>query len=196
MAPRAKLKVAPDGFLAIQNGKKVQCIFCTAASPIQKEIAIEWPSLANHLASDKHKRAEEQARLTRTRAARIQQEQEDDLARRREADMQFSALQDVAIPEPTRHPQIQTAAEARLWEQLDTDPHAAGFDLGVDKTTQQYNSLCNEMNSLWNAGIMGKDSGFALGEGNEPEDFLEEDEADEFLAEIMQNAGATSSIVD
>ncbi|KAJ6615078.1 hypothetical protein B0H10DRAFT_1950204 [Mycena sp. CBHHK59/15] len=45
------------------------------------------------------------------------------------------------------------------------------------------------MNSLWNAGIMAHETGFALGEGNEEEGLFQEDDEDDFLAEIMQNAG-------
>jgi hypothetical protein len=80
--------------------------------------------------------------------------------------------------------------ETELWNELDEDPHAAGFDLGIDKTAQQYSDLCNEMNSLWNAGTIGQNSSFSLGEGNaEADDLFEDDNDDEFLAEIMQNAG-------
>ncbi|KAJ7789656.1 hypothetical protein B0H14DRAFT_3891746 [Mycena olivaceomarginata] len=79
--------------------------------------------------------------------------------------------------------------ETELWNELDEDPHAAGFDLGIDKTAQQYNDLCNEMNSLWNAGTIGQNSSFSLGEGNaEADNLFEDDNNDEFLAEIMQNA--------
>lgn len=190
MAPIAKPKVVPDGFFSTQNGKKICCTFCTAVSPTGEQYSLEWPSLTTHLNSGKHKNAVRQSDSARARAAKIQQDQQNDLARRRDAQMQFAALQDVQIPEQPRLARVQTAAETELWEQLDMDLPGAGFELGVDKSTQQYNDLCNEMNSLWNAGIMAKDSGFALGEGNEAEEFLQADEDDEFLAEIMQNAGA------
>ena len=84
---------------------------------------------------------------------------------------------------------VQSALETELWEQLEMDLHGAGFDLGIDKTTQQYNTLCNEMNSLWNAGILSQNSKFSLGDGNDPEELLQEDDEDAFLAEIMRTAG-------
>jgi hypothetical protein len=109
--------------------------------------------------------------------------------------MQFSALRDVQIPEQARTSRVQTTMETELWTQLDEDPHAAGFNLGNDKTTQQYNELCNEMNSLWNAGTIGQNASFSLGEGNEErDDLFEDDNNDEFLAEIMQNAGIWRSL--
>ncbi|KAJ7477986.1 hypothetical protein B0H11DRAFT_2424571 [Mycena galericulata] len=188
MAPTAKEKVAPEGFLASQDGKKVQCTLCTALSPTREETWMAWASLNNHIKlSAAHKRAIEQNEAAHTRAAVIQKDRETDLAQCREAEMRFSTLQGVHIPDPHRISRIQTAAEAEMWEQLEADPHAAGFDLGIDKTTRQYNSLRDEMDGLWNAGIMGRDSGFALGEGNETE-LLQEDEEEDFLAEIMQNA--------
>ncbi|KAJ7820467.1 hypothetical protein B0H14DRAFT_3735670 [Mycena olivaceomarginata] len=119
----------------------------------------------------------------------IERDRQNDLARRREAEMQFSALRDVQIPEEVRTSRVQTTMETELWNQLEEDPHAAGFDLGIDNTTQQYNELCSEMNSLWNAGTIGHNASFSLGEGNEEaEDLIEDDNDDEFLAEIMQNA--------
>lgn len=190
MAPQAKPKVAPEGFFATQDDKKICCTFCTAVSATGEQYLLGWPSLPSHLLSGKHKNAVRQSNLARTRAAKIQQDQQNDLAWHRDAQMQFAPLQNVQISEQPRLARIQTTEETELWDQLDTDHHAAGFDLGVDKTTQQYNDLCKEMNSLWNARIMGKDSGCALGEGNETEDFSQVDEDDEFLAEIMQNAGA------
>ncbi|KAJ7476349.1 hypothetical protein B0H11DRAFT_1727263 [Mycena galericulata] len=187
MAPTAKPKVVPEGFLASQDGKKVQCTLCTALSPQENWMA--WASISNHIKSAAHKRAIEQNQAARTRSAVIQKERETDHTQRREAELQFSNLQGVQIPDPHRISRVQTATETELWEQLEMDPHAAGFDLGVDKTTQQYNSLCDEMKGLWNAGIMGRDSGFALGEGNDPQELLQEDEEEDFLSEIMANAG-------
>ncbi|KAJ6610230.1 hypothetical protein B0H10DRAFT_2225239 [Mycena sp. CBHHK59/15] len=188
MAPAAKAKVIPEGFLPSEDGKKVHCTFCTALSPMHKEAWIAWTSLNTHLNSAGHSRAVDQHETARTRADAIQKDRENDLAQRREAELRFSALQDVQIPEQTRLSRIQTAAETELWDQLEEDPQAAGFDLGIDKTTQQYNNLCTEMNSLWNAGIMAHETGFALGEGNEEEGLFQEDDEDDFLAEIMQNA--------
>ncbi|KAJ7711067.1 hypothetical protein B0H16DRAFT_1480617 [Mycena metata] len=95
-------------------------------------------------------------------------------------------LRYVQIPAQQQSRRIQTAAETQLWEELDADPHGVGFDLGTDKTTQQYNDLCGEMNSIWNAGVLAQNSKFSLGEGNE--EVFQEDTEDNFLAEIMQNA--------
>ncbi|KAJ7871648.1 hypothetical protein B0H14DRAFT_3439362 [Mycena olivaceomarginata] len=85
--------------------------------------------------------------------------------------MQFSALRDVQIPEEVRTSRVQTTMETELWNQLEEDPHAAGFDLGIDNTTQQ--TQCQF---------------FARGGQREAEDLIEDDNDDEFLAEIMQNA--------
>ncbi|KAJ7026176.1 hypothetical protein C8F04DRAFT_1268347, partial [Mycena alexandri] len=100
--------------------------------------------------------------------------------------MQFSSLRDIQIPTQQQFRRIQTTAETQLWEELEIDPHGVGFDLGTDKTTQQYNDLCGEMNSIWNAGVLAQNSKFSLGEGNE--EVFQEDDEDDFLAEIMQNA--------
>ncbi|KAJ7202121.1 hypothetical protein GGX14DRAFT_571015 [Mycena pura] len=189
MAPTAKPKVVPEGFVLSSDQKTAHCTLCTAISPTGKEIWLAYSSLSNHLKSAGHSRAVEQQKSTRMRAAMIESDCENDLALRREADRQFSALRDIHIPDQTRTFRVQTATETELWNELAENPHAAGFDLGMDTTTQQYNDLCNEMNSLWNAGIIGQNTGFALGEGNdEPDDLFEDDNDDEFLAEIMQNA--------
>ncbi|KAJ7205461.1 hypothetical protein GGX14DRAFT_644635 [Mycena pura] len=189
MAPTAKPKVVPNGFVLSSDQKTAHCTLCTAISPTDKEIWLAYSSLSNHLKSAGHSRALEQQNATRMRAAMIEKDHENDLAQRREADMQFSTLRNVQIPDHTRTSRVQTARETELWNELAEDPHAAGFDLGIDKTTQQYNDLCNEMNCLWNAGTIGQNTGFALGEGHdEPEDMFEDDNDDEFLAEIMQNA--------
>ncbi|KAJ7886794.1 hypothetical protein B0H14DRAFT_2563110 [Mycena olivaceomarginata] len=126
--------------------------------------------------------------MARARAAEIEKTHQEDLARRREAEMQFSALRDVQIPEEQRTSRVQSSLETELWDELEMDLHGAGFDLGIDKTTQQYNALCNETNSLWNAGILSQSSKFSLGEGNDPEELLQEDDEDAFLAEIMRAA--------
>lgn len=191
MAPAAKEKILPDGFLRREDGKKIQCTLCTAVSPTRTEIWIEWASLNTHLKSGGHSRAIENHQIARTQAAEMEKNLQDDLARRRDREMQFSALRDVQIPVPEQQRawRVQSTAERELEEQLETDLHGAGFDLGTDKTTQQYYDLCNEMNSLWNAGTMSHSSGFSLGEGN-TEEILPADDEDDFLAEIMQNAGA------
>ncbi|KAJ7209175.1 hypothetical protein GGX14DRAFT_566353 [Mycena pura] len=187
MAPEAKQKVAPEGCVLSADGKKVHCTLCTSISP-GKEVWFAWASLSNHLKSAGHARAENQHKTRQIQAAAIERDRQNDLARRRDAEMQFSALRDVQIPEEVRTSRAQTTMETELWNQLEEDPHAAGFDLGIDKTTQQYNELCSEMNSLWNAGTIGQNDSFSLGEGNDADDLIEDDNDDEFLAEIMQNA--------
>ncbi|KAJ7035837.1 hypothetical protein C8F04DRAFT_1340815 [Mycena alexandri] len=186
MPTAAKEKAVPDGFVSVEAGTKLLCTLCTALSPIRKETRIAYTSLAAHLKSGGHGRAVEFQAAATIRATQIQQNREDDLARRREAEMNFSGLRDVQIPTQQQSRRIQTAAETQLWEELDADPHSAGFDLGTDKATQQYNDLCGEMNSIWNAGVLAQDSKFSLGEGNE--EVLQEDDEEDFLAEIMQNA--------
>ncbi|KAJ7715958.1 hypothetical protein B0H16DRAFT_1667025 [Mycena metata] len=167
MPTAAKEKAVPDGFVPVEAGAKLLCTLCTALSPIRKETRIAYTSLAAHLKSGGHGRAVEFHAAATIRAAQIQQDREDDLARRREAEMEFSGLRDVQIPAQQQSRRIQTAAETQLWEELDADPHSAGFDLGTDKATQQYNDLCGEMNSIWNAGVLAQNSKFSLGEGNE-----------------------------
>ncbi|KAJ7025519.1 hypothetical protein C8F04DRAFT_1269136 [Mycena alexandri] len=191
MPTAAKEKTVPEGFVSVEAGTKLLCTFCTARSPIGKETRIAYTSLAAHLKSGGHTRAVEYQAAATIRAAQIQQDREHDLARRSEAEMQFSGLRDVQIPAQQQFRRIQTAAETQLWEELDADPHSAGFDLGTDKATQQYNDLCGEMNSIWNAGVLAQNSKFSLGEGNE--EVLEEDDEEDFLAEIMQNAASGST---
>lgn len=193
MAPAAKARVVPEGLILSEDKKEVHCTLCHALSPTPgNQVWWAWTSLASHLRSKKHDRAVEHDKETRTRAAAIQQNRENDLAQRRQAQLQFTTLRDVVIPDQTPLARrLQTNAETELWEEL-AEGHGAGFDLGIDKTTQQYNDLCGEMNSLWNAGIMAHDTGFSLGEGNDSEQVVQEDDEDEFLAEIMQNAGESS----
>ncbi|KAJ7709347.1 hypothetical protein B0H14DRAFT_3525097 [Mycena olivaceomarginata] len=183
MAPAPKQKIAPEGCILSEDGKKVHCTLCTSISP--GKVWFAWASLSNHLKSAGHARAENQHKTRQIQAAAIERDRQNELARRREAEMQFSALRDVQIPEEVRTSRVQTTMETELWNQLEEDPHAAGFDLGIDSTTQQYNELCSEMNSLWNAGTIGYNASFSLGEGNEEaEDLIEDDNDDEFLAEI------------
>ncbi|KAJ7635914.1 hypothetical protein B0H17DRAFT_1149590 [Mycena rosella] len=185
MAPIAKAKILPEGFVLVQTpeGEKVRCTLCSAVAPATKDFA--WTSLPAHLKSKAHARAIEHNEDTRTRAAVIERNREKDLAERREAEARFSALRDVHIlPQPTQA-RIQSAAESELWDELAEDPQAAGFDFGIDRTTQQYNELCGEMNSLWNAGIMAHDTGFALGEEKEA-DLLQDDDEDDFLAKLCR----------
>jgi hypothetical protein len=195
MAPTPKEKVAPEGCILSQDGKKVHCTLCTSISPSGKEVWFAWASVSNHLKSAGHSRAASQHITRQIAAVAIEKDRQNDLDSRREAEMQFSALRDVQIPEQVRTLRVQMTVETELWNQLDEDPHAAGFDLRIDKTTQQYNELCNEMNSLWNAGTIGQNASFSLGEGNDETDKLfEDDNDDEFLAEIMQNAGMWRSL--
>ncbi|KAJ7822982.1 hypothetical protein B0H14DRAFT_3146177 [Mycena olivaceomarginata] len=197
MAPAPKEKVAPEGCILSQDGKKVHCTLCTSISPSGKEVWFAWASVSNHLKSAGHGRAASQHITRQIAAVAIEKDRQNDLDRRREAEMRFSALRDVQIPEQVRTSRVQTTMETELWNQLDEDPHAAGFDLGIDKTTQQYNELCNEMNSLWNAGTIGQNASFSLGEGNDETDNLfEDDNEDEFLAEIMQNAESMEPSVE
>ncbi|KAJ7021232.1 hypothetical protein C8F04DRAFT_1273994 [Mycena alexandri] len=186
MAPAVKKKTVPEGFVSVEMGAKLLCTLCTALSPIGKETRLALASLAAHLKSDGHHRAVEYQEEAAIRAAQVEKNRENDLARRREADMQFSSLRDIQIPTQQQFRRIQTTAETQLWEELEIDPHGVGFDLGTDKTTQQYNDLCGEMNSIWNAGVLAQNSKFSLGEGNE--EVFQEDDEDDFLAEIMQNA--------
>ncbi|KAJ7796341.1 hypothetical protein B0H14DRAFT_2620026 [Mycena olivaceomarginata] len=110
--------------------------------------------------------------MARARAAEIEKTRQEDLARRCEAEMQFSALRDGQIPEEQCTLRVQSSLETELWDELEMDLHWAGFDLGIDKTTAN--------------------SKFSLGEGNNPEDLFQEDDEDAFLAEIMRNAAETS----
>jgi hypothetical protein len=191
MAPTAKEKVVPAGFQQSQDGKKIQCLLCTAISPTRREAWIGWPSLSSHLKSAGHAHAVQNEQMARAQAAEIEKTCQEDLAQRREAEMQFSALRDVQIPGEQHTSRVQSSLETELWDELEMDLHGAGFDLGIDKTTQQYNTLCNETNSLWNAGILSQNSKFSLGEGNDLEDLFQEDDEDAFLAEIMRNAGGS-----
>ncbi|KAJ7190485.1 hypothetical protein B0H12DRAFT_1246410 [Mycena haematopus] len=154
MAPPAKERALPAGFLPSEDGKKIRCNACTAISPTRKEVWIARNSLSNHEKSAGHLRALQSERIARTRAAELERNRNEDLAQRRQTEMRFSGLRDVQIPEDRCTSRIQSAAETELWDELETDHHAAGFDLGTDKTTQQYRDLCSEMNNLWNAGMM------------------------------------------
>ncbi|KAJ7792158.1 hypothetical protein B0H14DRAFT_3160454 [Mycena olivaceomarginata] len=189
MAPAPKEKVAPEGCILSQDGKKVHCTLCTSISPSGKEVWFAWASVSNHLKSAGHGRAASQHITRQIAAVAIEKDRQNDLDRRREAEMRFSALRDVQIPEQVRTSRVQTTMETELWNQLDEDPHAAGFDLGIDKTTQQYNELCNEMNSLWNAGTIGQNASFSLGRATTKQTTcLKMIMKTSFLAEIMQNA--------
>ncbi|KAJ7109539.1 hypothetical protein C8R43DRAFT_962543 [Mycena crocata] len=68
--------------------------------------------------------------------------------------------------------QIQSAAETELWEQIQTDPHNAGFNAGVGLKGET-------LLGLWNAETMGNKTDFTA---------VDEDNTEVFLAEVMQNA--------
>ncbi|KAJ7112273.1 hypothetical protein C8R44DRAFT_741961 [Mycena epipterygia] len=142
---------------------------------------MDWQNHKAHITgSKKHKQAVEHDTAQRINVARLRQNQQDDLARQREAATQFSALQEVQIPAQDRTAyRVQSAAETELWQEISADPQGAGFDLGFTDAQHQSDTLLG----LWNAETMGHSSG--------PDDrptVLDEDDTDEFLAEIMQNA--------
>ncbi|KAJ7503663.1 hypothetical protein B0H11DRAFT_2222291 [Mycena galericulata] len=154
---------------------------------------MDWKNWNSHIKSSKgHARAVERNAAQRMQLAAIQNNQEDDLARRNEAAGTVTALRDIQmrpIDGPSSY-RIQSRAETELWEQISADPYNAGFDAGVGPS-QQYEA----MHSLWNAGMMGHDTGFSLGSTDEPI-LLDEDDTDEFLAEIMQNAAIRDPHID
>ena len=141
---------------------------------------MEWKAYqSTHLPSKTHERAVQQEAVKKQRAAQVRQNQEADLARQREAAMQFSALREVQLPiqDQSTH-RIQTTAETELWDQIETDPSSVGFDVGiVDDVLPLHDTLLG----LWNAETMGTD-------GTGPTS-LNEDDTEELFAEIMQNTG-------
>lgn len=181
MAPAPKPKDIPEGFAASSDKKRLQCLLCTANSPAGNDVWMDWSSHRGHVTSKKHEQAKERDAAQRIHVTQLHQNQQDDLARQREAAMQFSALQDVQIPADDRPAhRVQSAAETELWQGMSADPQGAGFDLGSADDPLQPDTLLG----LWNAETMGHDS--AVDEGPTA---VDEDYTDEFLAEIMQNAG-------
>lgn len=147
---------------------------------------MEWRNYSSHVKNSKtHERAVKRHAAQRMQLAAVQKAQEADLQQRREATATVSALRDIHIapvPGPSAH-RIQSMAETELWEQIDMDPHSVGFDVGIGPSQQH-----DEMQRLWNAGTMGNDTGSSI-IGPDGTTALDEDDNDEFLAEIMQNAG-------
>ncbi|KAJ7294000.1 hypothetical protein C8J57DRAFT_1704630 [Mycena rebaudengoi] len=183
MPPTAKEKIAPEGFTPSADGKKVLCALCTGQSLTGKQLWIEWKALTAHMKAASHKRAVEQDRTRSLHAAAALRDQEEDLRRRQEAEV--TSLRDVHIPQQQRVPLIPSAPEIEMW---DVNPHDAGFDLGMDEGQKRYEALQKDVNRLWNAGTMSHGPGGLLGDEN-PDNFaLDEDDEDDFLAEIMQNA--------
>ncbi|KAJ7715591.1 hypothetical protein B0H14DRAFT_2644087 [Mycena olivaceomarginata] len=82
MVPAPKQKIAPEGCILSEDGKKVHCTLCTSISP-GKEVWFAWASLSNHLKSTGHARAENQHKTRQIQAAAIERDRQNDLARRR-----------------------------------------------------------------------------------------------------------------
>ncbi|KAJ7749819.1 hypothetical protein DFH07DRAFT_775318 [Mycena maculata] len=194
MAPAAKPKEVPEGkpdylhifqtpgFTPSSDNKRLKCLICSTNSAGGVEAWMDWKSSGPHIKQSKvHQRAVECSKTQLIQLAAVQQNQQEDLVRRREATgTTASVLRDVQMPTagPSTY-RIQSAAETELWEQIATDPHGAGFDIGILPANQKY----REMQSLWDAGIMGHAK-----DGAEGPITPDEDDTDEFLAEIMQNA--------
>jgi hypothetical protein len=201
MAPTAKPKVVPEGKInslrqksacqtnnilkgcvASADYKKLQCLICTANSG--KEFWMDWRTYAaTHLSSKTHERAVERDAVRKKQIVDTQRTQEADLARQHAAELQFLALREVQIPQnhQTTHC-IQSTAETELWDGINADPYGAGFNVG--QKSPQHGTLPD----LWNAEAMGTDARFALDMDGGPT-AIDEDDTEEFLAEIMQNAG-------
>ncbi|KAJ6584218.1 hypothetical protein B0H10DRAFT_2168096 [Mycena sp. CBHHK59/15] len=187
MAPTSKPKEVPEGFIPNADRKRLQCLLCTAHSPTGKEFWLDWKNQKTHLNSDEHICATRQDESQKSRTAAVQKQQQEDLERQHQAEVQFTGLHDVRIPLQERPARVQTVAETEMWDQLHLDPQSIGFDLGINESQHQYDDLHGKLNSLWNAGIMWHDTGFVLDETCS-DSLVEEDDTDEFLAKIMQNA--------
>lgn len=165
---------------------KIQCRVCSAGVTVERRTWIEVRSAPRHLLTPAHLRAVELNKEKQRRTERLEKE--------REVDSATSNLREVEFTTPHTEPvasassRASNEAEAEMWAdyRMNGAEFSAGDDIEHPEATFQRLREEAEIFGLWNPEATVRKLGF--GDDNMG-NVVEEDEEDDFLGEIMRNAG-------
>lgn len=171
------------------NGDRTQviCRVCSAglAPGLHKWIAVR--SALAHLTHEPHLKTVRLAEEAKINAERLRKEREADSATNEFRDIQF-AKQHFKAPLASTSSRVMSEAEAELWADYRTNgaEFSAGDDVEDPEVRKRQLRKEAECFGLWNPGATARRLGFG---DHDMAGAIEEDDEDDFLAEIMRNTG-------
>ncbi|KAJ7246181.1 hypothetical protein C8J57DRAFT_1678249 [Mycena rebaudengoi] len=185
MPPKGTGNLREEDFKYNDDRTEVQCKACSAGIPQERLKWMAARSAARHLTTAPHLQAVARARDAHQRAERLEKEREADSATNELREIQFAA-QHFDGPIAGASSRVMCEAEAEMWE--DYRMNGAEFSAGdeVERPEARHQQLRQEAESfgLWNPEAMARKLGFGDAEVVAGE---EDDEDEDFLAEIMCN---------
>ncbi|KAJ7291708.1 hypothetical protein C8J57DRAFT_1588254 [Mycena rebaudengoi] len=183
MPPKAKLR--EDDFHYSEDRSHVQCKACGSS----KWIAVK--SAAKHLTSVEHLKTLELGEDARKRREELEKERQTDSATTELRSIQFAAsrLPSGPIGSTSSGLHARSEAEVEMWEAYESTSAAFSAGEDPDDTHIHHKRLREEVESfgVQNPEAAARNLGF--GDGDVAAEMLAEDEEEDFLSEIMRNAG-------
>ncbi|KAJ7244100.1 hypothetical protein C8J57DRAFT_1556116 [Mycena rebaudengoi] len=183
MPPKAKLR--EDDFHYSEDRSHVQCKACGSS----KWIAVK--SAAKHLTSVEHLKTVELGEEARKRREELEKERQTDSATTELRSIQFAAsrLPSGPIGSTSSGLHARSEAEVEMWEAYESTGAAFSAGEDPDDTHIHHKRLREEVESfgVQNPEAAARNLGF--GDGDVAAEMLAEDEEEDFLSEIMRNAG-------
>ncbi|KAJ7284566.1 hypothetical protein C8J57DRAFT_1709000 [Mycena rebaudengoi] len=183
MPPKAKLR--EDDFHYSEDRSHVQCKACGSS----KWIAVK--SAAKHLTSVEHLKTVELGEDARKRREELEKERQTDSATTELRSIQFAAsrLPSGPIGSTSSGLHARSEAEVEMWEAYESTGAAFSAGEDPDDTHIHHKRLREEVESfgVQNPEAAARNLGF--GDGDVAAEMLAEDEEEDFLSEIMRNAG-------
>ncbi|KAJ7479923.1 hypothetical protein FB451DRAFT_1172006 [Mycena latifolia] len=168
----------------------VLCKVCAAGVPAERRVWLGTRSALKHLGSDDHKKALGLLEDARRKADDLERERTAKSAAKDLRDLRFSTVPNLRGPIASGASSgAPSLAESAMWE--DYNLNGADFDAGDDAEDPhvRHDKLHEEAQTfgLWNPDGAARQLG--LGNEDVAAQILEEDEEEDFLAEIMRTAG-------
>ncbi|KAJ6563160.1 hypothetical protein B0H10DRAFT_1966257 [Mycena sp. CBHHK59/15] len=178
-----------EDFRYNQEKTKVQCKVCAAGVPEERRIWMAPKSAMKHLGSEDHKKALDLLEDLRRRREELDKERRAESAAKDLRALAFAAPSDVRGPVRMASSSGVSLAEKEMW--ADYAMNGAEFDAGDDAEDDhaRHERLREEARTfgLWNPDKVARQLG--LGDEDVAAEILEEDEEEDFLADIMRTAG-------